>query len=75
MKFVAGALSGGVHCTTNVVERLNRELRRRALVVSIFPNEAACLRLMSAVLREQDEACATTARLYLRFEGGAEKTT
>jgi len=61
--------------TTNVVERLNRELRRRARVVSIFPNEAACLRLMSAVPMEQDEAWATTGRLYLRFEGGAEKTT
>ena len=55
--------------TNNTTERLTREMRRRARVVSIFPNEAACLRLMSAVLMEQDEAWAT-GRLYLRFEEG-----
>ena len=60
--------------TNNVTERLNRELRRRARVVSIFPNEAACLRLMSAVLMEQDEAWAT-GRVYLRFESGEESAT
>ncbi len=38
--------------TTNMVERLHREVRRRARVVSIFPNSAACLRLVSAVLSE-----------------------
>jgi putative transposase len=38
--------------TTNVVERLHREVRRRARVVSIFPNPASCLRLVSAVLNE-----------------------
>jgi putative transposase len=41
--------------TTNVVERLHREIRRRARVVSIFPNSAACLRLISAVLSEINE--------------------
>ncbi|MDQ7029606.1 MAG: IS256 family transposase [Ardenticatenia bacterium] len=60
--------------TNNITERLTREMRRRARVVSIFPNEAACLRLMSAVLMEQDEAWAT-GRLYLRFEGDTERTT
>jgi transposase-like protein len=38
--------------TTNMVERLHREVRRRARVVSIFPNPASCLRLVSAVLSE-----------------------
>jgi putative transposase len=41
--------------TTNVIERLHREVRRRARVVSIFPNSASCLRLVSAVLNEISE--------------------
>jgi putative transposase len=41
--------------TTNGVERLHREVRRRASVVSIFPNPAACLRLVSAILTEISE--------------------
>lgn len=36
--------------TTNGLERLNREIRRRTRVVSIFPNENAALRLISAIL-------------------------
>ncbi|BDI31588.1 transposase for insertion sequence element ISRM5 [Capsulimonas corticalis] len=38
--------------TTNGLERVNRELRRRTRVASIFPNEASCLRLVSALLME-----------------------
>jgi putative transposase len=41
--------------TTNSVERLHREVRRRARLVSIFPNPASCLRLVSAVLAEMSE--------------------
>ncbi len=52
--------------TTNLLERLNREIRRRTRVVSIFPNEAACLRLVSALLMEQDEEW-QAGRVYLSF--------
>jgi putative transposase len=54
--------------TTNGVERLHREVRRRARVVSIFPNPASCLRLVSAVLAEISEEW-LTGRTYLVFEG------
>src|SRR5271157_3560810 len=54
--------------TTNGVERLHREIRRRARVVSIFPNKASCLRLVSAVLNEISEEW-LTGRTYITFEG------
>jgi len=54
--------------TTNVVERLNREIHRRSGVVSIFPNEASCLRLISAILVEQDEEWQTHGRVYLTIQ-------
>jgi transposase-like protein len=41
--------------TTNGLERINREIRRRTRVVGIFPNEASCLRLISALLMETSE--------------------
>ena len=53
--------------TTNGLERVNREVHRRTQVVSIFPNDAACLRLASAVLMEIDEEW-QTGRVYLSFE-------
>jgi transposase-like protein len=53
--------------TSNLIERLNREIRRRSSVVSIFPNETACLRLISAVLMEYDEEW-QTGRVYLTVE-------
>ncbi|RPJ20509.1 MAG: IS256 family transposase, partial [Chloroflexi bacterium] len=54
--------------TTNGVERLHREVRRRARVVSIFPNSASCLRLVSAVLAEISEEW-LTGRTYMNLEG------
>jgi len=53
--------------TTNGLERVSREVRRRTRVVGIFPNEAACLRLVSAILMEIDDAW-QTGRIYLTFE-------
>jgi len=52
--------------TTNGVDRLHREVRRRARVVSIFPNPASCLRLVSAVLSEISDEW-LTGRIYLTF--------
>jgi transposase-like protein len=54
--------------TTNMLERVNQEIRRRTRVVNIFPNEASCLRLVSAILMEKDEDW-QTGRRYLSFEG------
>jgi putative transposase len=56
--------------TTNGVERLHREVRRRARVVSIFPNQTSCLRLVSAVLSEISDEW-LTGRTYIMFEGSS----
>ena len=53
--------------TSNGLERLNREIERRTRVVGIFPHEAACLRLISAVLMEVDDEW-QTGRVYLTLE-------
>lgn len=55
--------------TSNLVERVNRELKRRTNVVGIFPNEAACLRLVTALLIETSESWETGLR-YLKFDVG-----
>jgi putative transposase len=54
--------------TTNGLERLHREVRRRTRVVSIFPNSDSCLRLVSALLAEISEEW-LTGRTYINFEG------
>ena len=41
--------------TTNSLERVNKEIRRRTRVVGVFPNEKSCLRLISALLMETSE--------------------
>ena len=41
--------------TTNSLEQINKEIRRRTRVVGVFPNEASCLRLVSALLMEISE--------------------
>jgi len=50
--------------TTNGLERLNQEIKRRTRVVRIFPNPQACLRLVSALAVEQSEEW-VTGRRYL----------
>jgi putative transposase len=50
--------------TTNGLERLNQEIKRRTRVVRIFPNEESCLRLVTALAVEQSEEW-ITGRRYL----------
>ncbi len=50
--------------TTNGLERINRELKRRTRVATLFPNAASCLRLVSALLTEFDEEW-MTGKIYL----------
>ncbi len=52
--------------TTNGVERLNEEIRRRTRVARLFPNEASCLRLVTAILMETSEEW-ETGKAYLTF--------
>ena len=51
--------------TTNGLERLNREIARRSRIVAIFPNEASCLRLVTAIVMETSEEW-VTGRTYMR---------
>jgi transposase-like protein len=53
--------------TTNGLERVNQEIRRRTRVVGIFPNEASCLRLVTAVLMEISDEW-ETGRTYMTFD-------
>ena len=53
--------------TSNYLERLSQEIKRRTRVVRIFPNEQSCLRLISAILMEVSEDW-EYGKLYFRLE-------
>ena len=53
--------------TTNSVERLNEEIRRRDRVIRIYPNQASCERLLGALLMEFDEAM-SCGKLYVGMD-------
>jgi putative transposase len=53
--------------STNMLERLNQELKRRTHVIRIFPNEASCLRLIRALASETDDEWMDGA-CYLNME-------
>ncbi len=58
-------------CSTHPVERLNGETKRRIDMVGIFPNEAAAVRLVGAILLEQSDERATQRSRDMTLEASS----
>ena len=61
--------------STNPLERLNLEIRRRTRVVGIFPHSGACVRLIGMLLVERHEDWLTDDKAYLTLEAAATEDT
>ena len=57
--------------TTNALERVNKEIKRRTRVATLFPNEQSCERLVTAIAMEISEEW-VTGRTYLNMETSTE---
>lgn len=59
--------------STNMLERVNEEIRRREKVVRIFPNEASALRLIGSILLDIHEKWLSSSRDYISFDEATKK--
>ena len=61
-------LLGAYIYSTNPLQRLNAEVKRRANVVGIFPNDACIVRLVGAMMMQQSDEWSLNRR-YMQLEG------
>ena len=54
--------------STNTVERLHMEIKRRTQVIGIFPNRASLLRMVATLVQEQDDEWQVAERRYFSIE-------